>query len=117
MGLAPEEMPLAKKLLVTVRDILWYIDGHHIVFERFNKPIPSFFQAFTGFNIPELSKYRKRQTRNISADQLRDIALDISQLLLENYWERNNWRNIKFHFVDLFSSLSCYSDQLVEKKI
>ena len=115
VGLTPEEMPLAKKLLVTVRDIFWYIDGHHHVFERVNKPIPSVFQAFTGFNIPELSKHRKRQTRNISADQLRDYALDVSQLLLENYWERNNWRNIKPHFVDLFSSLSCYSDHLVEK--
>ena len=69
----------------------------------------------TGFNTPELSKHRKRHTTNISADQLRDYALDISEILLENYWERDNWRNIKPHFVELLSSLTCYSDHLVEK--
>ena len=115
MGLALEEMSLAKKLLVTLRDIFWYIDGHYHVFDRVKRPIPSIFNSFTGFNVPELSKHRKRQTTNISADQLREYALELSQLLLENYWERDNWRNIKPHFVDLFSSLSCYCDYLVEK--
>ena len=86
------------------------MDGHYHIFDRVKRPIPSIFNSFNGFNGPELSKHRKRQTTNISADQLREYALDLSQLLLENYWERDNWRNIKPHFVDLFSSLSCYSD-------
>lgn len=115
VGWLQDEIALANKLLITLRDIFWHIDGHFHVFDRVKKPIPSIFNIFTGFNVPEQSKHRKRRTGNISADQLRGFALDLSQLLLECYWERETWKDLKPHFVDLFSSLSCYSDYLIDK--
>uniref|UniRef100_A0A1X7TME8 Uncharacterized protein n=1 Tax=Amphimedon queenslandica TaxID=400682 RepID=A0A1X7TME8_AMPQE len=115
VGWLQDEITLANKLLVTLRDIFWHIDGHFHVFDRVKKPIPSIFNIFTGFNIPEQSKHRKRRTGNICADQLRGFALDLSQLLLECYWERETWKDLKPHFVDLFSSLSCYSEYLIDK--
>ena len=79
------------------------------------KPILSVFHSFVGFNVPELSKHWKRRTANISSDQLREFALDLSHILLEFYWERNHWRDIKENFIALFSSLSSYSEYLTEK--
>ena len=70
VGLLEEEMSLGNKLLITLRDIFWYIDSHHHVFDRVRKPFPSVFHSFVGFNVPELSKHRKRRTVNISSDQL-----------------------------------------------
>lgn len=115
VGLPEEELSLGKKLLITLRDIFWYIDNHHHVFDRVKKPIPMVFHSFIGFNTPELSKHRKRRTTNISADKLKEFAMDLSQILLQCYWDRENWRNIKEHLVALFSSLSCYSEHLFEK--
>ena len=41
----------------------------------------------------------------------------ISQLfLLESYWDRDDWKSIKQHFIDLSLSFSSYSDHLVLKK-
>ena len=115
VGLLEEEMSLGNKLLITLRDIFWYIDSHHHVFDRVRKPIPSVFHSFVGFNVPELSKHRKRRTVNISSDQLREFALDLSHILLECYWERDHWRDIKENFIALFSSLISYSEYLTEK--
>ena len=85
------------------------------MFDRVRKPIPSVFHSFIGFNVPELSKHRKRRTVNISSDQLREFALGLSHILLECYWERDHWRDIKEIFIALFSSLSSYSEYLTEK--
>ena len=115
LGLLEEEISSGKKLISCLRDVFWYIDGHHHVFERVNKPIPTAFSVFVGYNVPELSKHRKRRTLNLSADQLRDFALTISSMLLENYWERTYWRDAKQHFLDLSECLSTYSEYLVEK--
>jgi hypothetical protein len=115
VAILEEEMPLGIKLVTLLRDIFWYLDGHHHVFERVRCPISAVFGSFTGYNVPELSKHRKRLTRNISADVLCDFAISLSLILNENYWERNHWMNIKQHFLDLCSSLSSYSDYLVSK--
>ena len=115
LGLLEEEISSGKKLISCLRDVFWYIDGHHHVFERVSKPIQTAFSVFVGYNVPELSKHRKRRTLNLSADQLRDFALTISCMLLENYWERTYWRDAKQHFLDLSECLSTYSEYLVEK--
>ena len=66
LGLLGEEISSGKKLISCSRDVLWYIDGHHHVFERVNKPIPTTFSIFVGYNVPELSKHHKRRTLNLS---------------------------------------------------
>ena len=115
VGLLQEEIHLGKKLVASLRDLFWYLDGHYHIFERINKPISTSFNCFIGYNVPELSKHRKRMTRNLSSDQLRKFATDLSAMLLESYWERNCWRDIKQQFSDLVESLASYSDYLVDK--
>ena len=47
-------------LVRTLQECLWYIDGRHANFEHHSSPIPDVFSRFTGFNVPEKSKHRKR---------------------------------------------------------
>lgn len=115
VGLFEEELPLGKKLVTCLRDIFWYLNGHHHIFERINKPLSPSFSSFIGYNVPELSKHWKRVTKNVSSDQLREFSLDLSTLLLGNFWDRNGWRDIKQQLVDLLESLTSYSDHLIEK--
>ena len=48
-----------KKLVTCLRNILWYLDGHHHMFERINKPISPSFSSFIGYNVPELWSIKK----------------------------------------------------------
>ena len=54
-------------------------------------------------------------TSNLSSDKLREYAFDLSTILLESYWDRDDWISIKQHFIDLPFSSSSYSDHLVLK--
>ena len=95
--------------MTCLRDIFWYLDGHYHIFERINKSLSPSFSSFIGYNVPELSKHRKRVTKNISSDE---FSLDLSTLFLGNYWDRNGWRDIKQQLVDLLESLTSYSDTI-----
>ena len=103
------ELLLGKKLVVLLRDIF---DGHHHIFEECAKKIPAIFCSFVNYNVPELSKHRKRVTRNISADQLGDLALELSVLLQSSYWDRPK---LKPHFTVLLQAISSYQEYLVQK--
>ena len=110
------ELKLAKKLVHILQDILWYVDGHHHVFQNRALALPSIFSCFTGYNTPQLSKYRKRLTCNISADQVHEFALDLSTVLQSNnFWERPQWIELKPHFLELAKSLSSYGQYLTKK--
>lgn len=50
------------KLVRLLCDILWHIDNHHHVFQLRSSPLPAEFRSFLNYNLPELSKHRKRQT-------------------------------------------------------
>ncbi|XP_019863167.1 PREDICTED: uncharacterized protein LOC109592033 [Amphimedon queenslandica] len=104
-----------KQLLVLLRDIFWYIDGHHHVFEQRAKEIPPVFSFLVGYNVPQLSKHRKRLTMNISSDQLQAYSLKLSTFLSKPYWNRPPWVSLKPHFFALMESLSSYSEYLFRK--
>ena len=110
------ELKSAKKLVHILRDILWYVNSHHHVFQNRALALPSIFSCFTGYNTPQLSKHRKRLTCNISADQLHEFALNMSTVLQSNnFWERPQWIELKPHFVELAESLSSYGQYLTKK--
>ena len=60
MWYANEVADDGEKFLANMLDLLWYIDGHHDVFNRRNKKIPESWSRFSGYNTPEASKHRKR---------------------------------------------------------
>ena len=114
-GLYESELLQGKKLVVLLRDIFWHIDGHHHIFEQRAKKIPAIFCSFVNYNVPELSKHHKHVTRNISADQLGDFALDLSVLLQSSYWDRPHWCELKPHFTVLLQAILSYQEYLVQK--
>ena len=93
----------------------WHIDGHHHVFRSRSLPIPSTFECFVNFNVPELSKHRKRRTSNLSAEVLQESALDLTAIMNESFWERPGWCELKQELLSLIQSLSGYIDYLAMK--
>lgn len=113
--ISPTEVPLVRKLVCVLRDIFRYIDRHHHVFEQRAHPIPSVFNIFTNYNVPERSKHRKRLTSNISSNALQDFALELSPILNLSFWERTGWADLKTNFNSLLFSIVAYFDYLVQK--
>ena len=108
VGFLDEETHFCKKLVKCVRDIFWYLDRRHHIFERINKPISSSFNCFVGYDVPQLSKHRKRVTRNLSSDK---------PLIFLQYFLRTT--GIELAGVTSRSSflsfLGAYSDYSIEK--
>ena len=50
-------------------------------------------------------KHRKREQRNLSCDQLRHLAGELSTLLQDNPWERELWCDFKHDVVGLAQPL------------
>ena len=50
----------------TLTDVLWYVDGHQSKFSDRGCYIPPLFEAFAGYNKPELTKHRKRSSMTLS---------------------------------------------------
>ena len=98
-----------------LRDILWYIDGHHHVFQQRSIAILTVFTSFDKYNTPELSKHRKRRTINLSGAALQEFVLDLATVLHDNYWEREGWCELKQDVYTLSQSLGGYVDYLHSK--
>ena len=81
MWYANEVADDGEKFLANMLDLLWYIDGHHDVFNRRNKKIPESWSRFSGYNTPEASKHRKRSIQNLSAPVLREHANNLFNCL------------------------------------
>ena len=84
---------------------VWYIDGHHDSFSSRGHQIPSYFSEFQGFNVPELSKHRKRATCNMSAATLEALAQKLFRLLQASYFMREGWGIMKAECENLAHSL------------
>ncbi len=111
-----EEIKVEGKMLVmTLCDILWYIDGYHSVFAERSIPVPKLFQQHIKYNIPEISKHRKRRTGNISSDHLNGFVQDLCTVLRHDYWDRPNWFEIKPSITELSESLAGYIEYLSMK--
>lgn len=61
---------VASNTVSVLRDVLWYIDGHHSKLAEWSCGIPIVLKQFTSFNVPERSKHRKRANTSLSADVL-----------------------------------------------
>ena len=103
------------KLVHLLCDILWHIDGHHHVFMSRSVAIPMELEEFSNYNVPQLSKHRKRRTCNLSSDVLKQYALELSVILEESYWNRDRWCDFKQILLTLLNSISGYVNYLNSK--
>ena len=99
----------------SLTEVLWYIDGHHATFSSRGYQIPSCFADFQGFNIPEVSKHRKRAACNMSAATLEAQAQKLFRLLQANYFLREGWSIMRGECEELAHSVQMYAQTLQEK--
>ena len=98
-----------ERFVACLVDLMWYIDGHHEVFQHRSNAIPSSVSQFSGYNIPELSKHRKRSLQNMSSPILNDHANNIFKCLQGSYWMTNSrWNSWKGDLESLATSVSNY---------
>ena len=98
-----------------VCDALWYIDSHHHVFASRGCPIPAVFAQFQGYNIPEISKHRKRAVTNMTSDELGALASRLFRVLQSSFLERPAWQQMKGSLETFAHCLSKYSSELCSK--
>ena len=99
-------------LVQALTNALWYVDGQHDVFGKQGYSIPSTFSSFMGYNCPELSKHRKRERGNMSAQILKSLSSHLFMCLQGAYWSRDYWSGIKVDIEQLTKSIDDYSSYL-----
>jgi len=115
MWYADEVADDGEKFLANMVDLLWYIDSHRDVFKHRNKKIPDNWSKFSGYNIPEASKHRKRSIQNMSAPVLREHSNNLFNCLQRKFWLRSNWQPWKADVESLATSVSDYALYLQEQ--
>ena len=103
---------LGKSFLSKVRDVLWYIDGHHAAFANRSLPIPEIFKQFSGYNTPELSKHWKRKVGNMSYDVLISYVGYLKECLLTSWMQQQRWSALRQTIDELATSLDDYTTYL-----
>ena len=58
-----------------LRNCLWTIDGHQDTITARFCPVPSTFESFYGYNLPEKSKHAKRKLYNLCSQSLSRLQL------------------------------------------
>ena len=107
---------IATNAVTTIRDTLWYIDGHkHTLADR-SCHIPVVFSAFEGYNKPERSKHRKRTASCLCADTLRSHSQRLYGNLQLPFWSGPSWRGLKTEVELLAKAIAKYSETLNAKK-
>ena len=61
------ERGTADTTVLVLRDALWYIDGHHYKLAERSCRVPVVFKQFSEYNVPQLSKHRKRANTSLRA--------------------------------------------------
>ena len=70
--------------------------------------MPKLFEPFEGYNVPELSKHRKRQGTNMSSDVLSMHVSSLYDALLLSWLSTKKWEELKSATLALAKSLDNY---------
>ncbi len=112
LSYSPAEAESCRKKLVNVlTDCLWHVDGSHDTLKAQSCPIPTIISRFGGYNTPEHSKHRKRNTSNLSSDTLKALSRSLFPLLHRNYWKRTPWLNFGKEVESVAGSMAQYADK------
>ena len=106
----------ATNTVSTLQCVLWYIDGHHKNLADRSCSVPSIFSKFTGYNLPERSKHRRRSIQSFSREILRSHSQRLFGNLQNQFWLRNGWITFRREVELLAQLLSKYADLLDVKR-
>jgi len=82
LKLSHSDVESGKRYFVTLTSTLWYINGHHSSLSDRGCKIPELFKTFQGYNVPELSKHKKRKHVNVSSEKLNSLVKVLHDHLL-----------------------------------
>ena len=82
--------------------------------EKWSCRIPLIFSKFQGYNVPEMSKHRKRDHSNMNSSELKTLSSDLFTVLLCPFWKQPQWLTFKVHVEGLAKCLLDYSEYLGE---
>lgn len=107
---------VGKEFLNAFTEVLWYIDGHKEILGSRGCNIPTeFIVVFFGYNVPEKSKHRKKDSANLSCDVLNHHAATLNHYLPCSWMKSIPWMPVREMLLQLSSSLSKYANYLNEK--
>ena len=109
------EVSAGKNFVQTLVECLWYVDGHHETLKKQSSSVPEYFSRFVGYNLPQLSKHRKRQASNLSSAVLKSLASSLFQNLRASFWSKVSFRHLQKHTRALAQSLANYSEYLLSQ--
>ena len=94
-------------------DVLWYVDGHHDTLASQSCCMPHLFHSLVGYNVPELSKHRKRASTNLSSSLLDSYSQQLYQCLFAHYWEQDQFFTLR----TAVEGLACTLYHILKKRI
>ena len=71
------------------------LDRHHSTLEASSGATPTPFDRFDGYNVPELSKHRKRKASNLSSTILQKHVSCLRHILLSSWIQLSKWSELK----------------------
>ena len=78
---------IGEQIVQAHTNILWYVDGHHEVLKSRACEVPSVFNGFVRYNVPEMSKHRKKHVGNMSGEVLQQHAKQLFLCLQVPCWK------------------------------
>ena len=89
------ESGIAGNTVLVLRDALWYIDGQYCKLAERSCGVPVVFKQFSDYNVPQMSKHRKRANTSLCAQVLRSHSHRLFASLQPGFWDRACWKTLK----------------------
>ena len=111
------ERGTAGNTILVLHDTLWYIDGHHCKLAERSCTVLIVFKQFSDYNLPQMSKHRKRANTSLSAQVLHSHSQRIFTSLQAGFWDCPCWKTLKAEVEVLARMLQRYADIISEKRL
>ena len=79
--------------------------------------VPIVFKQFSDYNVPQMSKHRKRINTSLSAQVLQSHSQRLFASLQAGFWDRTCWKTLKTEVEVLARMLQKYANIVSEKRL
>ena len=106
-----------KPFVITLADILWYLDGHHKKFSDRSKAIPAPFCTFSGYFDSVAHRRTKPENAVLDLVVLKKHSQALNQCLEQPWlWKNDGWRTFREAVTTLADNVHGYSVYLLEHR-
>jgi len=112
LKLPHNDVESGKRYFMTLTSTLWFIDGHYTSLADRGYKIPELFNTFQGYNVPELSRHKKRQRTDLSSEKLSSLVNLLYDHLMVAWLNTSQWSAFHHATEVLASNLNSYLQYL-----